>query len=180
MILNVKYSQKGSGISGPILQHPGISISYLTPTWITSVRQLLFQHNLSISLTDTKTIKLRVPKDRCIMNSDTLSLDCMYLQIITLSDMSPQDQNLACTNHLQGTRRPNQKLGQKKWPKQGLPSALQLRLLRKCISSFLRYSNKWKQALGPSIPKVRSLTDIIIHHPTIHQHIKNSHLLHDH
>jgi hypothetical protein len=37
MILNVKYLQIESGISVLILEHPGIPISYLTPTWITSI-----------------------------------------------------------------------------------------------------------------------------------------------
>ena len=71
--LNVKYLQIESGISKPLLEHPGISISYLTPTWITSVRQCLPQHNLSISPAETIMIKFRGPNDRCIMNRDTLS-----------------------------------------------------------------------------------------------------------
>ena len=59
-----------SGISEPLLEYPGISIPYLTPTWITSVRQFLYQPNLSISLTDTIKIKLHGTYDRCIMNTD--------------------------------------------------------------------------------------------------------------
>ena len=56
MILNVKYLQIEAGISEPLLEHPGISIPYLMPTWITSVWQFLFQHNLSTSLADTMKI----------------------------------------------------------------------------------------------------------------------------
>ncbi|KAI2511178.1 hypothetical protein MHU86_3143 [Fragilaria crotonensis] len=55
MLLNVKYSQIESGMSEPILEYPGIQISYLTPTWITSIRQFIFQHNLTIlSLTHSR------------------------------------------------------------------------------------------------------------------------------
>jgi hypothetical protein len=63
LLLNVKYSQIESGMLEPILEHPGIQISYLTPTWITSICQFIFQHNLTISLTDTFTVLLRGPKD---------------------------------------------------------------------------------------------------------------------
>jgi hypothetical protein len=61
MILNVKYLQIESGISEALLEHPGISIPHPTPTWITSVWQFLYQHNLSTSLTDKIKIKLRGP-----------------------------------------------------------------------------------------------------------------------
>ena len=99
MIMNVKYSQIESGILEPILEHPEILISYLTATWITSIRQFLCQHNTTISLTDTLKIQLRGSNDRCIMDAEALTryttqqkcdinLVRMYLQIITLSDMS--------------------------------------------------------------------------------------------
>jgi hypothetical protein len=111
MLLNVKYSQIESGMSEPILEHPGIQIRYLTPTWITSICQFILQHNLTISLTDTFTVLLRGPKDKCLMNRDALSrystqqqhdinLVRLYLQIITLSDRSQQDGISACCYHL--------------------------------------------------------------------------------
>ena len=74
----------------------------------------------------------------------------------------------------------------KTWPRQNLPSALQLRLWRKYISSnFMRYSNKWKQALGPSISRTTPQTDNALHHPTFQRQIESlplwySHILHDH
>ena len=46
MLINVQYMQLESGPSLPHLEHPHIRISYLTPTWTTSLRQFLFQHNL--------------------------------------------------------------------------------------------------------------------------------------
>ena len=115
-----------------------------------------------------------------------INLVRMYLQIITLSDMSLSDRNSACTHHLQGARRPNQQLRQKAWPRQDRPSALQLRLWHKYISSnFMRNSNKWKQALGLSIPRATPRIDNALHHPTLQHHIKSlplwyNHLLHDH
>ena len=52
--LNLQYSQLESGIGEPLLEHPSIhGVSYLTPTWILSVRQFLSYHNLSIRLTST-------------------------------------------------------------------------------------------------------------------------------
>jgi hypothetical protein len=63
---------------------------------------------------------------------------------------------------------------------------LQLQLWCKYTSSnFLRHSNKWKRALGPSTPKAKSLRDNTFHHPTLQQHLKSlplwhSHLLYNH
>ncbi len=74
MILNVKYSQIEAGISEPLLECPGrIRIQYLTSTWITSIRQFLFQHNLKISLTDTVKVRIQGTYDQCIMNMDALT-----------------------------------------------------------------------------------------------------------
>ncbi|KAI2512440.1 hypothetical protein MHU86_1893 [Fragilaria crotonensis] len=154
MLLNLKYSQIESGIARPLLEYPGLGIPYLTPTWITSVRQFLFQHNLTISLTDTIEILLRGSFDKCIMDNDALSryttrqrtdinLVRLYLQIITLSDMSHKDGTTACEYHIRGERRPNQSIRIHTWPRQETPTKQQVRLWRRYISSnFLRYSIK--------------------------------------
>ena len=55
MILNLKYSQIESRIAENLLEHPTVHIPFLTSTWITSVRQFLYVHNMKISLTDTLT-----------------------------------------------------------------------------------------------------------------------------
>ena len=64
VIVNVKYSQIESGtIQEPLLENPGISLSNLTPTWILTVCQYLFQHNMKVSLTDTLDVQLRGRSD---------------------------------------------------------------------------------------------------------------------
>jgi hypothetical protein len=72
MILNAKYMQLESGLAEPLLEHPEIHISYLTPTWTTSLRQFMYQHNLTITLTDAMTVQFRGQFDRCIMNPTAL------------------------------------------------------------------------------------------------------------
>ena len=52
MLINVQFMQLESGLSQPLLEHPQIRISYLTPTWTTSLQQFLYQHNLQVTLTD--------------------------------------------------------------------------------------------------------------------------------
>lgn len=99
MILNVKYSQIESGIKEPLLECPVIPISYLTPTWILSVRQFLSQHHMKVTLTDTLKVAIREQHDCCIMNNKfvtrytttqklDISLVQLHLQIITLSGMT--------------------------------------------------------------------------------------------
>ena len=161
MLLHVKYSQIESGLSEALLDHPAKHIPYLTPTWITSIRQFIFVNNLRITLTDSLKICLRGKHDQCIMNLEILqrytvqqqvdiNLVRLYLQIITLSDASTQVGDEICNFHLRGERRPNQIIRKNTWPRQEPPTSSQRRLWRKYItSSFLRYGTKWKNQLGP-------------------------------
>ena len=74
MLVNIQCMQLESGLSLPLLEHPHIIISYLTPTWTTSLRQfLLYRHNLQVSRTDQLTISDRGAHDECIMNADLLT-----------------------------------------------------------------------------------------------------------
>jgi hypothetical protein len=159
MILNLKYSLIESGIQEPLLEHPGISISYLTPTWILSVRQFLSQHNMAITLTDTLNVEIRDRYGSCIMNNEHLTrytpiqkLDInlvrLHLQIITLSDMTRSDGIHVCDYHRQGLRRPQQPIRTKTWPRQPLPTPSQRKIWTNYISSnFVRYGNKWRNPM---------------------------------
>jgi hypothetical protein len=161
MLQNVKYSQIESGLSELLLDHPAKHIPYLTLTWITSIRQFMFVHNLRITLTDSLKICLRGKHDQCIMKLEILqrytvqqqvdiNLVRLYLQVVTLSDASTQAGDEICNLHLRGERRPNQIIRKKTWPRQEPPTSSQCRLWRKYItSSFLRYGTKWKNQLGP-------------------------------
>ena len=156
LLINVKYMQLESGILPPLLENPHIRISYLTPTWTTSLRQFLYQHNLQISLSDSLNIKLRGKFDECIMNIDHLTrytpqqqndinLVRIYLQVITRSDMSTTNKDI-CPFQSAGKRRPNQRIRKQTWPRQPLVTPSQQRIWSKYISSnFLRYGLKWRQ-----------------------------------
>ncbi|KAI2499411.1 hypothetical protein MHU86_15056 [Fragilaria crotonensis] len=160
MLLNIKYSQIEAGIQEPILEHPSICIPYLTKTWITSVRQYLFQHNMQISLTDTLQVHLRSKHDQCVMNPDNLTrytttqqtdinLVRLYLQVITLSDLSTTDGNNIDEFFLRGERKPHQRIRKKTWPRQETPTTSQQKMWRKYITSnYIRYATKWRDPLG--------------------------------
>jgi ribonuclease HI len=78
-----------------------------------------------------------------------INLVRLFLQVITLSDMSTTDGSDICGHHLRGDRRPNQKIRRKTWPRQETPTAGQKRIWRKYISSqYLRYSTKWRDQLN--------------------------------
>ena len=51
LIISLKYTQLEAGVSFNLLTQPGTNIPYLTPTWITSVRQFLYQHNITVNIT---------------------------------------------------------------------------------------------------------------------------------
>ena len=171
IILNVKYSQIESGIQEPLLENPGISLSYLTPTWILS--EFLFQHNMKVSLTDTRDVQLRDRNDRCIINSEFLTgytvkqkrdinLVRLYLQIITLSDMTISDGiHASCDYHRKGLRQPHQLIRQKTWPRQLDPTTSQRKQWKNYISScsnYLQYDNKWSYPMQ-DLPPLPSSAD---------------------
>jgi hypothetical protein len=127
IIMSLKYSQIEVGVAEPLLEHPSIHLPYLTPTWLTSVRQYLYQHTLTVTITDSLRVILRGQHDQCIMSSPLLAqyttlqqidinLARLHLQVITLSDMLSPDGINACPHHIMGTRRPHQVIRQKTWP----------------------------------------------------------------
>lgn len=168
LVMSLKYTQLEAGISSNLLEQPGTHISYITPTWITSLRQFLFQHNLSVNITDTLRIRYSNQFDCCIMESEALrrytpvqqrdiNLVRLHLQVLTLSDLSTPDGYNIWEVYLSGKRKAGQKL-RTHWPRQTDPTSAQRRLWRKFISSsYLRYGTKWRSPLGSSLPQKRPL-----------------------
>ena len=69
ILANIQYSQLELGIIQPILEHPEVHLAYLTPTWITSIRQYLHCRNLTITLTATHDIQLNGKTHQTIMTA---------------------------------------------------------------------------------------------------------------
>ena len=57
--LNMQYSQLEAGIGQDLLQFPAIHLSYITPTWILSLRQFLFMHTMSVTVSDSPRFRFR-------------------------------------------------------------------------------------------------------------------------
>ena len=191
IILNVKYSQIESGIAEPLFEHPSIRIPYLTPSWIMSVRQFMSQHNVTLTMTDTLKVELRGPTDQCIMNLESLTryptskkhdinLVRLYLQVITLSDMSTPDGLDACPYMSEGIRNPTKHIRHKTWPRQTQPTAAQITTWKHYIeTNYLRHGTRWKNKLElpPAQPSPSPPTEYLprspIHFTTFHEHIKS-------
>ena len=71
--INLQYSQLEAGIGQALLEHPTIHISYLTPSWLISLRQFLYCHNLTILITDNFCPVLQSDSDQYIMQECHLS-----------------------------------------------------------------------------------------------------------
>jgi Reverse transcriptase (RNA-dependent DNA polymerase) len=163
IIMSLKYTQLEAGVSYNLLQKTNTKLQYITPTWATSVRQYLYQHNISVNITDTLRIRFSNKFDRCIMETEALqryspkqqrdiNLVRLYIQAVTLSDMSTPDGETIHDQMLQGQRRPGQHI-RANWPRQSEPSTSQRRLWRKFIeSTYLRYGQKWRYPLGLTLP----------------------------
>jgi hypothetical protein len=165
LIMSLKYTQLEAGVSFNLLENPSKSISYITPTWITSVRQFLYQHNITINITDTLRIRYSGHHDQCIMDSESLqwytpmqqrdiNLVRLHIQALTLSDISTPDGLHIHEHFLHGYRSEGQHI-RVYWPRQSLPTTSQRRLWRKFITSnYLRYGLKWRSPLGRALPSI--------------------------
>ena len=171
LLISLKYSQIEGGIPEHLLERPDIHLSYLTPTWLTSMRQFMYQHNITVTITDTLTIIYSGKYDQCIMDTPTLrhyspqqqrdiNLVRLHLQAITLSDLSTPDGTQIRPHALRGVREVSQRPRQN-WPRQEPPTASQQRLWQRYMkSNFIRYDRFWRHELGPAIPNRRPRTPL--------------------
>jgi hypothetical protein len=137
--LNLDYSQREAGVDFHLLEQPNRHISYLSPSWILSVRQFLGNNNMHLQISDLHLDALQGPADEYIMQSvhlqrytpsqqSDLNLVRMWLQVVTLADMSdPDRRNCILLCFLDGNR-PAQFRPSSKWPRQAQPSKAQQRL----------------------------------------------------
>ncbi len=158
LILQLKCSQLEAGIPNPILEEPTIPIPYITPTWITSMRQYLSNHNVTIQVTDVLTLSLASTTDEFIMSKSRLmhysvrqqkdiNLVRVFLQVTTIDELTDSGDNTQILiMALQGKHADNF-VSTPGWPRQRLPASSQIRLWKKYLSSqFLRYDRKWKRS----------------------------------
>ena len=156
--MNLRYSQLESGIGQPLLEYLGIYLSYLTPTWLMPLRQYLYCHNLSITVTSEQGLELKEgPHNQFIMQHqehldrystvqqrDINLLVRLYLQVPTLADISDQTRKQSINlNYLDGIRSPGF-INNEVWQRQEEPTKAQCRLWKRYLrSSFLRYVPYW-------------------------------------
>ena len=133
ILISLKYSQIEAGISQHLMEHPNISISYLSPTWLLSIRQYMYQHNLALTFSDQLQINYQGQHDRCIMQQDILkrynkqqqwdiNLVRLHLQVLTLSDISTADGKQITQQAYNGTRKAHHRI-RLNWPRQSKPKS---------------------------------------------------------
>jgi hypothetical protein len=175
ILATLKYLQQESGIGEALLEVPSRYVPYLTPTWVTSIRQYMSNHNLSITLTNVLSLTVTRSGDSFIMVGEHLSrysdiqqkdinLVRMYLQVTFLSDMAAPDGKTLLAQYLQGDR-PHPFDSTAIWPRQENPTSSQKKLWRKYVaSSFLQYPPYLLHRIGPVVPLVPNPTEV--HFPT--------------
>ena len=182
--MSLEYSQRESGIGSALLQYPGIHLPYLTPSWVMSLRQYLFTHNMQVQVTDIHIDQLQSSTDEYIMNKQHLqrytdvqqsdiNLVRLYLQVTTLADMSdpssPSKIDLASID----ARRPSAFVFNPHWPRQHEPTASQRRIWKRYItSSYLRYIPYWKTSPTSTKALPPKATSKPHTHGTLADHIK--------
>ena len=167
LIIQLKVLQIEAGIPQSLLEEPQLSIPYLTPTWILSLRQFLSNHNVTISVTDGLRLEKEGRYDEFIMNQSRLShysvsqqrdinLVRLYLQCTTLADLRDPHDERSISRLALGGERPLGFVCKPGWPRQETPSPSQTRLWRRYMSShFLRYGTLWKRVPNDSLRESR-------------------------
>jgi hypothetical protein len=162
LLLEVQASQLEAGIQTPLLENPGLYLPYLTPNWVLSMRQFMYNHNITITLTQTLQLTAASTRDAFIMSQlgkcgytveqqKDINRVRIYLQVTTLADLTDtHTPNKITLWGLTATRPPLFSTNES-WPRQSKPSASQRRLWRRYISSqFLRYGRYWRQSQRPN------------------------------
>jgi hypothetical protein len=97
VLVNLYHSQLESGLGVPLLENPSILVSYLTPTWLTSICHFAYQHNnISITMTESCTSPLWNANEQFLMEphrlesftpsqAQDINLVRLYLQAYTIS-----------------------------------------------------------------------------------------------
>jgi hypothetical protein len=153
----MQYSQLEAGVGDLLLEKPDLHLPYLTPTWLLSMRQYLYCHNMTISVSNAFTIPLRSGSDQYIMQQCHLArytvaqqrdinLVRIYLQVNTLANMTDHASPKSIILDYINAKRPVAGIpSAHPWPRQPPPTRQQQRLWKGYIrSSFLRYVPYWK------------------------------------
>jgi hypothetical protein len=165
LLLSLQSSQLEAGIPNQLLEEPQVAVPYLTPTWILSLRQYMYNHNISIKITNVSPYELVTPSDAFIMSHSRLhnkyderaqkdiNLVQLFLQATTIADLSdPVDYRRISAASLNATRSTDFQVNTG-WPRQEQPSKQQTRLWKHYISTqFLSHQRLWK--IPPTKPEV--------------------------
>ena len=115
IMIEISHLQMESGISQPILTNLLQSIPYITPCWITSLRDFLYIHNISLEFTDGWNHRLTRQHDRFIMdvlaNKNYTAIELrhinavrLHLQVATLSEIATADGKSITVDAIHGVK----------------------------------------------------------------------------
>ena len=161
LLMSLNASQLESGLPNLLLEETSLLIRYLTPTWITSMRQYMYNHNITITVTGIQALPLKSKSDAYIMNLTRLkrytpieqtdiNLVRLYLQATTLHDLTDSSNPTCIKASAFNVIRPVGFVPNPGWPRQEQPSKQQISTWRQYISSqFLRHKRKWSRSPMP-------------------------------
>jgi len=164
-LIILRVQQLEAGVSGQLLEHARLPIPYLTPSWITALRDFMGTHDIQIRLcerTQWKSYALNCPGDEFIMDAilrlkkyqqkelEDINRVRIYFKALTLSDVT-NALGTAIDQKYWGTTRPSNQweMSSWLWPIQPCITEAQARLWREAISlTFLDRFDKLKRKLG--------------------------------
>jgi hypothetical protein len=140
--LNLDYSQREAGVEYHLLEKPDRYITYLTPSWLMSIRQFLGNNKMHLTVSGAHIDPLKGPQDAYIMQdvhlqrySPAQELDInlvrIWLQVATLADMHDKGRHNRIGLNYLDARRPLNFAPSNLWPRQEAPTKSQQRLWKR-------------------------------------------------
>ena len=183
MITSIKTSQLESGLSDDLFLNPHIPVSYLTATWITTIRQYLYNHGMTVQLTDQLDMSPSCTNDQLLMDpkriqqyTDDEQLDInlvrLHLQATYISDLSTGD-GICIRESSINAKRDSQRSSSYVWPRQpSITTKQRNRWKRYLHDQFLLNDGKrLKKPLGKWIHNNRNSWRFTTHGNHLYDHI---------
>lgn len=142
---------------GALLEHTAQHYAYLTPTWVLSMRQFLYQHGITVKCTDLLELEPCRQRDSFIMEhvagypaqvQHDINLVRQYLGVTLLSDISNANSTAIVHDVLEG-RIQHHRTTSFRWPRQPYVTKSQIKRWRSYLQDhFISMGNTLKRSLG--------------------------------
>ena len=146
IMIALRFLQIEAGSGHHLLEAPSIEIPYLTPCWITSMREFIAMNQIKLEVTDAQLVPLSRENDRYLMDDfrhlhifddadlSDINLCRIFLQLTTLSDITDGSGTQITEEAFQGKCLSDRR-SMLRWPRQLVVTTRQGNLWKKAVEA---------------------------------------------